>query len=153
MGASQSTHLDSPKFPDAQQYRLAPLEKPYMTIDRIIAGNCDFLSSHKENTIRVGVMSPLPNQPFSGQVLCVGDGPPKRLTKVLEKGEKVSYQFEDTRFNVFPCKENICYSLNVPGMINVVREIHPTVQRLYRPISFDSPDLDHIETIFRRLNR
>jgi hypothetical protein len=143
MGASHSTQLDSPKFPATQQYRLAPLEKPYMTLDRIIAGDCDFLSSHKEKTIRVGVMA-------SGQVLCIGDGPPKRLTKVLEKGEKVSYQFEDARFSVFPCKEGVCYGLIVPEMIDIVREIHPSVQRLYRPISLDSDELDYIETIFRK---
>jgi hypothetical protein len=157
MGSSQSrggSLYDPPTFPTHQQYLLHPVQTSYMTLDRIIAGDCDFLSSHRENTIRVGVMATLPNKPFSGQVLCIGDGPPKRLTKVLEKGEKVSYQFEDTQFSVFPCKENsVCYSLNVPGTINVIREIHPKIRRLYRPMSFDSPELDYIETIFRGLNQ
>lgn len=154
MGSLQSREtslFDPPNFPSHQQYPLHPVKTQYMTLDRIIAGDCDFLSGHREKTIRVGVMAALPNKPFSGQALCIGDGPPKRLTEVLEKGEQASYRFEDTQFSVFPCMENsVCYSLTVPEIINVIREIHPKIRRLYRSMSFDSPELDYIETIFRK---
>jgi len=156
MGSSQSmatspNFSDSPDSPDSHKYRLPPIEKPYMTLDRIIDGNCDFLDSHKEKTLRVGVIHTLPSEPLSGQVICIGDGPPKRLREFSRQGPIAKYMFEgNVLFRVFPCAEDaVCYHLNTRN-IDVIREVPSSIRRLYRPMSLDSDELDVIETIFRK---
>lgn len=154
MGSSQSMST-SPNFPDSEKYRLPPIEKPYMTLDRIIDGNCDFLAGHKEKTLRVGVIHTLPSEPLSGQVICIGDGPPKRLKEFSTQESTVKYTFEgDIQLRVFPCNEGaVCYHLNTRNL-DVIREVPSSIRRLYRPMSLDSDELDVIETIFhKRLNQ
>jgi len=136
------------------QSEVPPPKKNFLLVERLIATNCDFLpDSAEDKNILIGVcgtskdeLNPLANQAIR---LCNNT---HRLLNFQEGNSTLTYEFEkNVTLNIMRSENKIMYNIKTPD-INVTREIHPSVVKLYKPIGVASVELDTIKKLYANLS-
>lgn len=127
----------------------AKLSKDQFKIERIIAGNCDFLAECKDadRNIRVGIVTNKddPLNPLGRQAIKIGDSDPFRLHSFTATPEQITYIFDkNVQLSIMKRRDSVIYSLKTADL-DITREIDPTIRRLFKTIDMDSAEIDRMK--------
>jgi hypothetical protein len=125
--------------------------KQCLRIERIIAAECDYLPPNRlEDTIRVGVIgNSNPENPLSTQAIRLGDSDAYRLQSFQDGKDSLTYTFEKgVCLTLMKHRDSIVYHLKTPEL-DVTKEIHPSIVKMYKPIGLASEELDKMSKLFQ----
>jgi hypothetical protein len=121
-----------------------------LTVERIIAANCDFLPS-EDNNILIGVVgiSRDETNPLAHQAIRIGNSDLYKLVNFQEGTSTLTYEFEkNVSLNIMRSKEKLIYNIQTPE-IQITREVDPLLVKFYKPIGMASAELDKIDKLYR----
>ena len=123
--------------------------KDQFKIERILAGNCDFLpeTADADRNIRVGITSNKddPLNPLGRQAIKIGNSDAFRLHSFTATPEQITYVFDkNVQLSIMKRRDSVVYSLKTPEL-DITREIDPTIRRLFKTIDMDSAEIDRMK--------
>ena len=127
----------------------AKIVNDYMKIERLIAGNCDYLPEYPDadRNIRVGIISNKdePLNPLGRQAITIGNSDPFRLHSFSATPEQITYVFDkNVQLSIMKRRDSVLYNLKTPEL-DITREIDPTIRRLFKTIDMDSAEIDKMK--------
>ena len=125
------------------------MAKDQFKMERILAGNCDFLPECKDadRNIRVGIISNKddPLNPLGRQAIKIGNSDAFRLHSFTTTPEQITYVFDkNVQLSIMKRRDSVVYNLKTPEL-DITREIDPTIRRLFKTIDMDSAEIDKIK--------
>ena len=127
-----------------------PVPRKMLTVERIIAANCDFLPS-EDNNILIGVVgiSRDETNPLAHQAIRIGNSDLYKLVNFQEGTSTLTYEFEkNVSLNIMRSKEKLIYNIQTPE-IQITREVDPLLVKFYKPIGMASAEFDKIDKLYR----
>lgn len=125
--------------------------KVCFTIERVVAGNCNFLANHTEQNIRVGIV-PTKNDdpnPLARQAIKIGDSDPYRLKSFDEGVDTITYHFEkNVDLTLMKRRGSVTFRLKTPDL-DITEEVDPRIAKGYKTIDMAAEELDKIQKIYR----
>lgn len=125
------------------------MAKDQFKMERILAGNCDFLpeTADKDRNIRVGIISNKdePLNPLGRQAIKIGNSDAFKLHSFTATPEQITYIFDkNVQLSIMKRRDSVVYNLKTPEL-DVTREIDPTIRRLFKTIDLDSAEIDRMK--------
>jgi hypothetical protein len=142
MGAQAS----KPTIEEIQQVTKKIINNP-LKMERIIAGNCDFLPESQERNIRIGIATNHedPSNPLGRQVIKIGDQGPFRLHAFSSSPDQIMYAFEkNVHLTIMKRRGSVLYNLKTDEL-DITREIDEPIRKMFKTMDLDSQELDKIK--------
>ncbi len=124
----------------------------HMIVERMIDGSCDFIQGPR-NQLAIGICNKPDDKgnPLKTQCIQIGGMDPLDLKSFAHTTDSVIYTFEqDTILHVRKRAGTgeIYYNLKTPNY-DVMRQISPIIQKIYKPIGAAAEELDSLKNIMR----
>lgn len=118
-----------------------------LKMERIIAGNCDFLPESQERNIRIGIATNHedPSNPLGRQVIKIGDQGPFRLHAFSSSPEQLTFAFEkNVHLTIMKRRGSVLYNIKTNDL-DITREIDEPIRKMFKTMDLDSQELDKIK--------